>query len=143
MPLALLALARAALALTEQYPALSLLKQELHRQHQGPAGGCASAGEWAKQYSAECGESEGAAVVPGPGRGRGGRQPGGTAEPGRPCGALRPGAGGVAGAGLPSLAPAAGARRGKRGRGAAGGGGRGVPAAVGRGARLSALPLFS
>ncbi|NXA19429.1 TTC13 protein, partial [Ibidorhyncha struthersii] len=53
VPLAVLAFARAALALTEQYPALSLLKQELHRQRQGPAGGCASAGEWAEQYSAE------------------------------------------------------------------------------------------
>uniref|UniRef100_A0A8C3KI02 Tetratricopeptide repeat domain 13 n=1 Tax=Calidris pygmaea TaxID=425635 RepID=A0A8C3KI02_9CHAR len=42
------ALARVALALTEQYPTLSLLKQR-----QGPAGGCASAGEWAEQYSAE------------------------------------------------------------------------------------------
>ncbi|XP_051470656.1 tetratricopeptide repeat protein 13 isoform X3 [Apus apus] len=50
-------LARAALALTEQYPALSLLKQELHRQRQGPAGGCAAAGEWAEQYSAECDSS--------------------------------------------------------------------------------------
>uniref|UniRef100_A0A8C3KH05 Uncharacterized protein n=1 Tax=Calidris pygmaea TaxID=425635 RepID=A0A8C3KH05_9CHAR len=48
------ALARVALALTEQYPTLSLLKQR-----QGPAGGCASAGEWAEQYSAESGESEG------------------------------------------------------------------------------------
>uniref|UniRef100_A0A8B9Q3V7 Tetratricopeptide repeat domain 13 n=1 Tax=Apteryx owenii TaxID=8824 RepID=A0A8B9Q3V7_APTOW len=51
------ALGRAALALTEQYPALSLLKQELHRQRQGPAGGCASAGEWVEQYSAECDSS--------------------------------------------------------------------------------------
>lgn len=61
VPLAVLALAlvRAALALTEQYPALSLLQQELHRQRQGPAGGCASAGEWAEPYSAECGESGG------------------------------------------------------------------------------------
>jgi len=54
VPLAALALARVALALTEQYPALSLLK---HRQ--GPPGGCASTGEWAEQYSAECGESGG------------------------------------------------------------------------------------
>ncbi|NXG28045.1 TTC13 protein, partial [Dromaius novaehollandiae] len=52
-----LTLARVALALTEQYPALSLLKQELHRQRQGPAGGCASVGEWAEQYSAECDSS--------------------------------------------------------------------------------------
>lgn len=51
-PLAVLALvARAALALTERYPALSLLQQERHRQRHGPAG------EWAEQYSAECGES--------------------------------------------------------------------------------------
>lgn len=56
MPLAVLALVCAALALTEQYPALSLLKQELH-QRQVPAGGCASAGEWAEQYSSECGKS--------------------------------------------------------------------------------------
>lgn len=52
VPLALLALlARAALALTERYPALSLFQQERHRQRHGPAG------EWAEQYSAECGES--------------------------------------------------------------------------------------
>ncbi|XP_025946478.1 tetratricopeptide repeat protein 13 isoform X4 [Apteryx rowi] len=51
------ALGRAALALTEQYSALSLLKQELHRQRQGPARGCASAGEWVEQYSAECDSS--------------------------------------------------------------------------------------
>ncbi|XP_075604779.1 tetratricopeptide repeat protein 13 isoform X5 [Balearica regulorum gibbericeps] len=57
VPLAVLAVARAVLALTEQYPALSLLKQELHRQRQGPAGGCASAGEWGEQYSAECDSS--------------------------------------------------------------------------------------
>uniref|UniRef100_A0A8C9EXN7 Tetratricopeptide repeat domain 13 n=1 Tax=Pavo cristatus TaxID=9049 RepID=A0A8C9EXN7_PAVCR len=55
--LLVLALARVAVALTEQYPTLSLLKQELHQQRQGLAGGCASAGEWAEQYSAECGES--------------------------------------------------------------------------------------
>lgn len=66
VPLAVLALTRAALALTEQYPALSLLKQELHRQRQGPAGGCASAGDWAEQYSAECGESGGVAAVTAP-----------------------------------------------------------------------------
>ncbi|KAF4793397.1 Tetratricopeptide repeat protein 13 [Turdus rufiventris] len=51
-PLAVLALlARAALALTERYPALSLLQQERHRQRHGPAG------EWAEQYSAECDSS--------------------------------------------------------------------------------------
>ncbi|XP_067392105.1 tetratricopeptide repeat protein 13 isoform X2 [Emydura macquarii macquarii] len=51
----LLAAARAALALTEQYPALSLLKQELHRQQrQGQAGGCPQAPDWGEQYSAEC-----------------------------------------------------------------------------------------
>lgn len=51
-PLAVLALvARAALAITERYPALSLLQQERHRQRHGPTG------EWAEQYSAECGES--------------------------------------------------------------------------------------
>uniref|UniRef100_A0A8C8S1F0 Tetratricopeptide repeat domain 13 n=1 Tax=Pelusios castaneus TaxID=367368 RepID=A0A8C8S1F0_9SAUR len=55
----LLAAARAALALTEQYPALSLLKQELHRQQrQGQAGGCPQAPDWGEQYSAECGESD-------------------------------------------------------------------------------------
>ena len=57
VPLLVLALARVVVALTEQYPPLSLLKQELHQQRQGLAGGCASAGEWAEQYSAECGES--------------------------------------------------------------------------------------
>lgn len=55
VPLAVLALlaplAPAALALTERYPALSLFQQERHRQRHGPAG------EWAEQYSAECGES--------------------------------------------------------------------------------------
>lgn len=87
VPLAVLALARAALALTEQYPALSLLKQELHRQRQGPgpAGGCASAGEWAEQYSAESGESGvGAAMVTAAGAEEGDtdtRYAGGTAEP--------------------------------------------------------------
>ncbi|XP_030354903.1 tetratricopeptide repeat protein 13 isoform X6 [Strigops habroptila] len=50
VPLAVLAMVRAA-------PALSLLNQELHRHRQGPAGGCASAGEWAEQYSAECDSS--------------------------------------------------------------------------------------
>ncbi|XP_061327296.1 tetratricopeptide repeat protein 13 isoform X1 [Pezoporus flaviventris] len=48
--LAMLAVARTALA-------LSLLNQELHRQRQGLAGGCASAGEWTEQYSAECDSS--------------------------------------------------------------------------------------
>ncbi|XP_061234816.1 tetratricopeptide repeat protein 13 isoform X5 [Neopsephotus bourkii] len=48
--LAILVVARTALA-------LSLLNQELHRQRQGLAGGCASAGEWAEQYSAECDSS--------------------------------------------------------------------------------------
>uniref|UniRef100_A0A674KEY5 Tetratricopeptide repeat domain 13 n=1 Tax=Terrapene triunguis TaxID=2587831 RepID=A0A674KEY5_9SAUR len=53
--LVLLGAARAALALTEQYPALSLLKQELHRQQrQGQAGGCPQAPDWGEQYSAEC-----------------------------------------------------------------------------------------
>ncbi|XP_053878591.1 tetratricopeptide repeat protein 13 isoform X2 [Malaclemys terrapin pileata] len=53
--LLLLGAARAALALTEQYPALSLLKQELHRQpRQGQAGGCPQAPDWGEQYSAEC-----------------------------------------------------------------------------------------
>lgn len=56
-PLLVLALARVAVALTEQYPTLSLLKQELNQQRQGLTGGCASAGEWTEQYSAECGES--------------------------------------------------------------------------------------
>ncbi|OWK63105.1 Tetratricopeptide repeat protein 13 [Lonchura striata] len=52
VPLAALALlARAALALTERYPALSLFQQERHRQRHGPAG------EWAEQYSAECDSS--------------------------------------------------------------------------------------
>uniref|UniRef100_A0A8C3QGU1 Tetratricopeptide repeat domain 13 n=1 Tax=Cyanoderma ruficeps TaxID=181631 RepID=A0A8C3QGU1_9PASS len=52
VPLAVLAvLARAALALTERYPALSLLQQERHRQRHGPAE------EWAEQYSAECDSS--------------------------------------------------------------------------------------
>ncbi|RMC12709.1 hypothetical protein DUI87_10234 [Hirundo rustica rustica] len=52
VPLAVLALlARTALALTERYPALSLLQQERHRQRHGPAG------EWAEQYSAECDSS--------------------------------------------------------------------------------------
>lgn len=45
------ALVRAALSLSERYPAVSLLKQELHRQRQGPAA------EWAEQYAAECGET--------------------------------------------------------------------------------------
>uniref|UniRef100_A0A803Y358 Tetratricopeptide repeat domain 13 n=1 Tax=Meleagris gallopavo TaxID=9103 RepID=A0A803Y358_MELGA len=57
VPLLVLALARVVVALTEQYPPLSLLKQELHQQRQGLAGGCASAGEWAEQYSAECDSS--------------------------------------------------------------------------------------
>ncbi|XP_065586669.1 tetratricopeptide repeat protein 13 [Cyrtonyx montezumae] len=57
VPLLVLALARVAVALTEQYPALSLLKQELPQQRRGLAGGCASAGEWAEQYSAECDSS--------------------------------------------------------------------------------------
>ncbi|XP_062497883.1 tetratricopeptide repeat protein 13 isoform X7 [Pezoporus occidentalis] len=48
--LAMLAVARTALA-------LSLLNQELHRQRQGLAGGCTSAGEWTEQYSAECDSS--------------------------------------------------------------------------------------
>uniref|UniRef100_A0A452H401 Uncharacterized protein n=1 Tax=Gopherus agassizii TaxID=38772 RepID=A0A452H401_9SAUR len=53
--LLLLGAARAALALTEHYPALSLLKQELHRQQlQGQAGGCPQAPDWGEQYSAEC-----------------------------------------------------------------------------------------
>ncbi|XP_065446558.1 tetratricopeptide repeat protein 13 isoform X4 [Chrysemys picta bellii] len=53
--LLLLGAARAALALTEQYSALSLLKQELHRQpRQGQAGGCPQAPDWGEQYSAEC-----------------------------------------------------------------------------------------
>uniref|UniRef100_A0A8D0GC00 Tetratricopeptide repeat domain 13 n=1 Tax=Sphenodon punctatus TaxID=8508 RepID=A0A8D0GC00_SPHPU len=53
--LVLLLAARAALALTEQYSALSLLKQELHRQQ---GGGCSQslAGDLGEQYSAECGE---------------------------------------------------------------------------------------
>ncbi|KAJ7411733.1 Tetratricopeptide repeat protein 13 [Willisornis vidua] len=52
VPLALLALlGPAALALTERYPALSLLQQERHRQRHGPAG------DWAEQYSAECDSS--------------------------------------------------------------------------------------
>lgn len=63
--LLVLALARIAVALTEQYPTLSLLKQELHQQRQGLAGGCASAGEWAEQYSAECGESAKRPSAPG------------------------------------------------------------------------------
>eukprot|EP00075_Anas_platyrhynchos_P019819 XP_027309072.1 tetratricopeptide repeat protein 13 [Anas platyrhynchos] len=45
------ALVRAALSLSERYPAVSLLKQELHRQRQGPAA------EWAEQYAAECDSS--------------------------------------------------------------------------------------
>uniref|UniRef100_A0A8D0L214 Tetratricopeptide repeat domain 13 n=1 Tax=Sphenodon punctatus TaxID=8508 RepID=A0A8D0L214_SPHPU len=51
--LVLLLAARAALALTEQYSALSLLKQELHRQQ---GGGCSQslAGDLGEQYSAEC-----------------------------------------------------------------------------------------
>ncbi|OXB65374.1 hypothetical protein ASZ78_017104 [Callipepla squamata] len=57
VPLLVLALSRVAVALTEQYPALSLLKQELPQQRRGLAGGCASAGEWAEQYSAECDSS--------------------------------------------------------------------------------------
>lgn len=80
-PLLVLALSRVAVALTEQYPTLSLLKQELNQQRQGLTGGCASAGEWTEQYSAECGESAS------------GRQPGaprGPAGPGR-GGALRGG----------------------------------------------------
>uniref|UniRef100_A0A8C0J6B0 Tetratricopeptide repeat domain 13 n=1 Tax=Chelonoidis abingdonii TaxID=106734 RepID=A0A8C0J6B0_CHEAB len=53
--LLLLGAARAALALTEYYPALSLLKQELQRQQlQGQAGGCPQAPDWGEQYSAEC-----------------------------------------------------------------------------------------
>uniref|UniRef100_A0A8C3T2T9 Tetratricopeptide repeat domain 13 n=1 Tax=Chelydra serpentina TaxID=8475 RepID=A0A8C3T2T9_CHESE len=53
--LLLLGAARAALALTEQYPALSLLKQELHRQpRQGQAGGCPQTPDWGEQYAAEC-----------------------------------------------------------------------------------------
>lgn len=47
----------AILAMARTSPALSLLNQELHRQRQGLTGGCASVGEWAEQYSAECGES--------------------------------------------------------------------------------------
>uniref|UniRef100_A0A8C3SZ57 Tetratricopeptide repeat domain 13 n=1 Tax=Chelydra serpentina TaxID=8475 RepID=A0A8C3SZ57_CHESE len=57
--LLLLGAARAALALTEQYPALSLLKQELHRQpRQGQAGGCPQTPDWGEQYAAECGKSD-------------------------------------------------------------------------------------
>ncbi|XP_073194128.1 tetratricopeptide repeat protein 13 isoform X5 [Lepidochelys kempii] len=53
--LVLLGAARAALDLSEQYPALSLLKQERHRQQrQGQAGGCPQAPDWDEQYSAEC-----------------------------------------------------------------------------------------
>ncbi|KAM7173979.1 tetratricopeptide repeat protein 13 isoform 3-T3 [Macrochelys suwanniensis] len=53
--LLLLGAARAALALTEQYPALSLLKQELHRQpRQGQAGGCPQTPDWGEQYAVEC-----------------------------------------------------------------------------------------
>ncbi|XP_074846296.1 tetratricopeptide repeat protein 13 isoform X2 [Carettochelys insculpta] len=49
------AAARAVLALTEQYSALSLLKQELHRhQRQGRTAGCPQAPDWAEQYSVEC-----------------------------------------------------------------------------------------
>ncbi|XP_074803124.1 tetratricopeptide repeat protein 13 isoform X1 [Natator depressus] len=53
--LLLLGAARAALDLSEQYPALSLLKQErLRQQRQGQAGGCPQAPDWGEQYSAEC-----------------------------------------------------------------------------------------
>ncbi|KAM9154264.1 tetratricopeptide repeat protein 13 isoform 4-T5 [Pangshura tecta] len=48
--LLLLGAGRVALALTEHYPTLSLLKQELH----GQAGGCPPAPDWGEQYSAEC-----------------------------------------------------------------------------------------
>ncbi|KAM4680578.1 tetratricopeptide repeat protein 13 isoform 2-T2 [Amazona ochrocephala] len=47
----------AVLAVARASSALSLLNQELHRQCQGPAGGCAAAGEWAEKYSAECDSS--------------------------------------------------------------------------------------
>lgn len=63
------ALVRAALSLSERYPAVSLLKQELHRQRQGPAA------EWAEQYAAECGET-GWGWARGPAAGRGGGAPG-------------------------------------------------------------------
>lgn len=90
------ALVRAALSLSERYPAVSLLKQELHRQRQGPAA------EWAEQYAAECGET-GPAMGLGPAPGWGwdglGGSPGGvrvlSALPGVPQSHTRPGEPGI------------------------------------------------
>lgn len=153
--LAVLALAQAALAFTEQYPALSLLKQELYRQHQGPVGGCASAGEWAEQYSAECGESGRCVAMvttPSPGEGVRGllaqghrrvrpalRSPEGWGAAGdigvgapRPCG-RRPEQKRKARPASPRLAFPCAVRRGA--------GQRGVPAAGGRAVRAVAVQL--